>query len=93
MAVTGLPDYRPPIEQSLRCVCGLRYVVFTGAPFPFNEAAFEASRERAEVLSARFIDARETPWLIRSCGDILMLVEAVETDQSPNDPIAKLDKL
>ena len=73
--ITGLPDYRPPIEQSLRCVCGLRYVVFTGAPFPFNERAFEASRERAEWRGARFIDARETPWLICSCGEVLMFVE------------------
>ena len=24
--ITGLPDYRPPIEQSLRCVWGLRYL-------------------------------------------------------------------
>jgi hypothetical protein len=72
--ITGLPDYRPPIEQSLRCVCGLRYVVFTGAPFPFNEAAFEAARERAGQMGARFIDARETPWLVCSCGEALMFV-------------------
>jgi hypothetical protein len=35
--MTGLPDYRAPIEQGLRCVCGLRYVVFTGAPLPFDD--------------------------------------------------------
>jgi hypothetical protein len=58
MAVTGLPAYRPPIEQSLRCVCGLRYLVFIGAPIPFNEQAFEAARERAEQMAARFVDAR-----------------------------------
>jgi hypothetical protein len=75
MAVTGLPDYRPPIEQSLRCMCGLRYVVFTGAPFPFNKHAFEAAREQAQVMCARFIDARQTPWLICSCGEVLMFVE------------------
>jgi hypothetical protein len=73
--LTGLPDYRPPIEQSLRCRCGLRYVVFFGALFPFNEAANAASRKRAEQMGARFVDARETPWLTCSCGEVLMFVE------------------
>jgi hypothetical protein len=75
MMITGLPDYRPPIEQSLRCVCGQRFVVYLGAPFPFNNRAFEAARERAEQMGARFIDARLTPWLICSCGEVLMFVE------------------
>jgi hypothetical protein len=73
--ITGLPAYRTPIEQSLRCVCGQRFVVCLGAPFPFNEQAFEASRERAEQMGARFIDARSTPWLICSCGEVLVFVE------------------
>jgi hypothetical protein len=75
--ITGLPDYRPPIEQSLCCVCGQRFVVYLGAPFPFNERAFEAARERAGQMGARFIDARSTPWLICSCGEVLILVEDV----------------
>ncbi len=28
--ITGLPPLVTPIEQSIRCVCGLRYLVFTG---------------------------------------------------------------
>jgi hypothetical protein len=59
--ITGLPDYRPPIEQSLRCVCGQRYLVYLGAAFPFDNRAFEASRERANELNARFIDAHSAP--------------------------------
>ena len=59
--ITGLPDYRPPIEQGLRCVCGQRYLVYLGAAFPFDNRAFEAARERAEQMGARFIDSRETP--------------------------------
>jgi hypothetical protein len=77
MALTGLPSYRPPIEQSLRCLCGQRFVVYLSAPFPFNDLAFKAARERAEQMSARFIDARQTPWLICSCGEVLMFVEDV----------------
>jgi hypothetical protein len=73
--LTGLPDYRPPIEQSLRCVCGRRFLVYLGASFPFNEQAFEAARERAEQMDARFIDARDKPWLACYCGEVLMFVE------------------
>lgn len=73
--ITGLSEYHPPIEQSLRCVCGQRFVVYLGAPFPFDDRAFEAARERAEQMSARFIDAREIPWLVCSCGEVLMFVE------------------
>ena len=73
--ITGLPDYRPPIEQNVRCVCGQRFVVYLGAEFPFDNRAFEAAREWAEQMGARFIDARSTPWLICSCGEVLLFVE------------------
>jgi len=76
--ITGLPDYRPPIEQSLRCVCGQRFVIYLGARFPFDNRAFEAAREQAEQMGARFMDARETPWLICFCGEVLMFVEDAE---------------
>jgi hypothetical protein len=73
--ITGLPDYRPPIEQSLRCVCGLRYLVYLGAPLAFDEQALEAATDHALMLRARFIDAPSTPWLICSCGEVLVFVE------------------
>jgi hypothetical protein len=72
---TGLPDYRPPIEQSLRCRCGQRFVVYLSAPLIFEEQALEAATDHATMLQARFIDARLTPWLICACGEILMFVE------------------
>jgi hypothetical protein len=46
-----------------------------GAPLPFNNRAFEAARERAKQMGTRFIDARETPWMICSCREVLMFVE------------------
>jgi hypothetical protein len=73
--ITGLPDYRPPIEQSLRCVCGLRYLVYLDAPFPFEGKAMEAAQEQAIMLGARFIDSRQTPWLVCSCDKVLIFVE------------------
>jgi len=56
-------------------MCGQRFVVYLGAPFPFNNRAFEAARERAEQMEARFIDGRETPWLVCCCGQVVMFVE------------------
>jgi hypothetical protein len=56
-------------------VCGKRYSVYLGAAFPFNSRALEAARERAGQMGARFIDARETPWLICPCGEVLMFVK------------------
>jgi hypothetical protein len=49
--------------------------VYLGAAFPFDNRAFEAAGERAGQMGAQFIDARETPWLICSCGEVLMFVE------------------
>ncbi len=66
--ITGLPQYQPPIEQSLRCLCGQRFVVYTGGGI--GEAQARA-RERASWMSARFIDARVVPFLNCECGQFL----------------------
>lgn len=68
--ITGLPDYRAPIEQSLRCVCGLRYVVFTGGS-DFDKAACDAARDRASQMNAQFVDARIVPFMQCRCGALL----------------------
>ena len=65
--ITGLPDYSVPIEQSIRCVCGLRYVVFTGGS-DFDQAALEAALDRASRMNAQFVDARIIPFMNCSCG-------------------------
>ena len=78
--MTGLRDYRAPIEQRLRYACGLRQVVSRGAPFAFDVRGFEAARERAGQLNAQFIDARSRRWLISSRGGVVVVVEGVAAD-------------
>ena len=45
------------------------------AQFPYDGRALEAANEHAERAGARFLDARSTPWLICSCGEVLVFVE------------------
>jgi hypothetical protein len=70
--ITGIPDYTGtlPIEYSLRCVCGLRYLVFTRQGAMIGDAESRA-RERAEKMQAQFIDARSTPFMNCDCGEVL----------------------
>ena len=63
--ITGIPPYATPIEQSLRCSCGARYVVYLGGGMGDAEGR---ARQRAELLKARFVDARQMPSMICSCG-------------------------
>ena len=69
--ITGLSDYRAPFEQSIRCVCGLRYVVFTGGS-DFDQAAIEAAKNRAQARGAQFVNARIIPFILCvGCGALL----------------------
>lgn len=72
MAITGIPNYSGalPIEYSLRCLCGLRYLVFTGMGRTVGDAMSRA-KERAEQQKAHFIDARQNPFMNCSCGQLL----------------------
>ena len=70
MAITGLPDYSLPIEQSIRCVCGLRYVVFIGGS-DFDQRASEAAKGRAQAMNAQFVDGRVVPFMQCRCGVLL----------------------
>jgi hypothetical protein len=62
--------YKPPIEQTLRCACGLRYVVFTGGS-AFDDRTRDAAIERAGQMSAQFVDARIVPFMQCRCGALL----------------------
>lgn len=50
--ITGIPPYQAPIEQSMRCVCGRRYVVYLGGRV---SDALDRAQERADLLRARFV--------------------------------------
>jgi hypothetical protein len=66
MAITGIPPYTniPPVECSVRCACGLRYLIFTGD----DESG---AQPRAVEMGATFINAREVPFMNCECGQVL----------------------
>ena len=66
----GLPPLAAPIGQSIRCVCGLRYVIFIGGS-DFDQAACDGARGRAQAMNAQFVDARIVPFMQCGCGALL----------------------
>lgn len=66
--ITGIPHYTDPIEQSVRCLCGLRYLVLMREGLGDYESR---AKERAKIIHARFIDARQTPFMVCRCGEFL----------------------
>lgn len=64
--ITGLPPYSAPSVQSLRCACGIRYVVLVGA-----EDQEQAARAEAARLNADFVDARRLLAFECYCGQVL----------------------
>jgi len=69
--ITGIPPYSNalPVECSVRCVCGLRYLVFTGAVIIGDAESRE--RARAVGMRATFVDARAIPFMSCECGELL----------------------
>lgn len=74
--ITGIPAYKSPIEQSLRCVCGIRYLVLMSDSIGDAEGR---ARARAEAIRSTFVDARLTPFMMCECGQALDFVEEVST--------------
>jgi hypothetical protein len=71
--VTGMPDYKSPIEQGICCPgCRVRYVVFIGGS-DFDDRARDAAIERASNMKAHFVDARNVPFIQCNCGTLLDL--------------------
>jgi hypothetical protein len=71
--ITGLPPYREPIIQDVRCVCRRFYRVFSGS----EDYQARFAKGEAEQMGARFVDARVEPFVICACGQILDI--ALET--------------
>ena len=65
--ITGLPPYRPPVSQTVRCLCRRSYLVFVGT-FDFEANAIE---QIAKDLAVRFVDARIDPFVTCECGQVL----------------------
>jgi hypothetical protein len=72
--ITGIPQYQSPAEQSMRCPCGLRYLVLMRDGFGHVEARVKA---RAKMIKARFIDARSVPFIQCECGEVLTFIDEV----------------
>ena len=65
--ITGLPAYKPPIAESVRCYCRSFFFVFTGE---MDSQAREAE-QKAQEMGAVFVDARLTPFYQCECGQVL----------------------
>jgi hypothetical protein len=65
--ITGLPAYKPPIAQPVRCYCRSLYFVFTGE----LDSQAEKAQQTAQQMGARFVDARLTPFYQSECGQML----------------------
>lgn len=66
--ITCIPQYQSPVEQSMRCACGVRYLVLMREALSGAEAG---ARDRAELIKAVFIDARQVPFMNCECGEFL----------------------
>jgi hypothetical protein len=64
--IAGIPNYSDSPIQSLRCVCGLRYVVLVG-----SGEHEQTARAEAERLQASFVDARRLLAFDCYCGECL----------------------
>lgn len=58
-----------PAVVPVRCVCGIRYAVFTGAVVVADGP--ELVKARAEANGRRFVDARQVPFMNCACGQVL----------------------
>lgn len=61
--ITGIPGYACPSFHSLRCPCGVRYVVLVSA-----DDKEQVARREAERINADFIDTRRLLALACYCG-------------------------
>jgi hypothetical protein len=68
-----LPPYsdRAPVEYSVRCFCGARYLIFNPqSPGVFGDAESRA-RARAGQMHVQFINSELEPFVMWVCGQAL----------------------
>jgi hypothetical protein len=65
--ITGLPAYRAPALEPVRCHCRSFLLVFTGS----MDCQAREAKQKAEEMGAIFIDARVTPFYQCKCGQLL----------------------
>ncbi|MEN3332699.1 MAG: hypothetical protein V7641_2064 [Blastocatellia bacterium] len=72
MAITGIPPYShaTPIECSVRCACGRRYLIFNPGAQSIGDAEGRA-RERAAEMHCSFINSARAPFKLCACGACL----------------------
>jgi hypothetical protein len=66
--ITGIPDYRAPIDQTVACLCSKRYLVYAGEPLNYDKEVTAALKEKAEQADMVFIDSRHQPFILCECG-------------------------
>jgi hypothetical protein len=65
--ITGLPPYREPVVQDMRCVCRRFYRVYVGC----EDYQTRFAEKVAQDLGATFIDAKVEPFVTCTCGQVL----------------------
>jgi hypothetical protein len=77
--ITGIPPYSnaTPVEYSVRCLCGARYLVFNPDAHSLGDAEGR-SKERASQMHAQFVNSALSPFILCPCGQSLDFSTAVE---------------
>ena len=80
----GIPPPRthPPVEWSLRCLCGRRFVVYDPDGRTVGQAESRA-KDRAARMRATFVNASLVPWrYCEDCGKLLIFDQEVDIQSS-----------
>lgn len=68
--ITGIPPYSDatPVEYSVRCLCGARYLVFNPDAHSLGDAEGRA-KERAAQMHCTFINSALSMFKLCPCGE------------------------
>lgn len=76
----SLPPYsdRMPVEYSVRCHCGRRFLVLNPAASGIVGDAEGRAKERAEAMRCTFVNSQLSPFVMCECGQALDFSTALE---------------